>query len=538
MAILQPQPKTLKEILTGRKYNVPVYQRPFSWGIQEAEELWNDLADNNPPYFLGILLLREDKDGDKIFEVVDGQQRLATLMLLLRAAVEILDEGSEERLRLQENYINQKEWGQKEPDFTLTLNYRDKDKFYTLLSDSNHVYLPPKGTRKSSSWKNLEETKNCFFEKLTILKNKGGIDAVVAFIRDRVLNLTMLDVQLESDSDVYLFFETLNDRGMDLSLADLVKNRVCGVSGDPYSTATKIDQISDLLGSGKMKPFLLHYCWALTDDSPPPPRKELMDWYNNTIKVEENEFINKLKEYADIYHELIEPRKSTPSQNKEVLTYIKVLGASRCYPLLLVGKKFLSQKDFLRLCKAIELLTVRHSTIAKRDTKNLEDVYQRVVKDIRNEADFDDIIEALKKQSSKISNELFETSFKEYEPENTQIAKYILVKIEDYLTGEKSATLDWDRLTLEHILARGLSWEGNDDFKEKLGNTTLLSDPRNKAVGNKPFSSKREEYRDETRITLTQDLVKYSDFTKDSIIERQTKLAALAKKVWDPNNLR
>lgn len=537
MAILQPQPKTLDEILVGKKYKVPLYQRTFSWRIDEAEELWNDLVDNDPPYFLGILLLREDKDDNKLFEVVDGQQRLATLMLLLRAAVEILNEGSKERLRLQGHYINQEKWDENDPDFTLTLNYRDNDRFRTLLSD-NHQYLPPKGTRKSSSWKNLEEVKNCFLEKLTILKNKGGTDAVIKFIKNRVLNLIMLDVQLESDSDVYLFFETLNDRGMDLSLADLVKNRVCGVSRDPYSVANKIDQISDLLGSGRMKPFLLHYCWALTDDSPPPPRKDLMDWYSKTIRVEEDEFINKLKEYADIYHELIEPRKSTPSQNKEVLTYIKVLGASRCYPLLLVGKKFLSQKEFLRLCKAIELLTVRHSTIAKRDTKNLEDVYQRVVKDIRDEADFDDIIKALKKQSSKISNELFETSFREYEPENTQIAKYILLKIEDYLTGEKLATLDWDKLTLGHIVARGLSVEGTDEFKERLGNMTLLSDPRNKAVGNKQFSSKREEYKNETRITLTQDLVKYSDFTKDSIVERQAKLAALATKVWDPNNLR
>lgn len=537
--ILQPHPKTLEEILVRKKYKVPIYQRSFSWTRQEAEELWNDLVDNNPPYFLGILLLKENKEDNKLFEVVDGQQRLASLLLLLRAAAETLGENTREGRQLQEDYINQEKWGENKQEFTLTLNYRDNDKFFDLLSDKDIHYLPPRGLRKSYSWKNLEDVKNIFLEKLIKLKDKSGSESIIKFIKDRVLSLQLLDMQLESDSDVYMFFETINDRGMDLSLADLVKNRVCGVSADASATANKIDQIADLLGTGKMKPFLLHYCWALTEDNPPPPRKRLMDWYNTIIKQERDEFISKLKEYADYYYEIIEPRKSGPSQNKEVLTYIKVLGASRCYSLLLAGKKYLSNKDFLRLAKALELLTVRHSTIAKRDTKNLEEVYQRIVRNIRDGVDFEEIIEMLKKQSARISDDLFETSFKEYEPENTQIAKYILLKIENHLTGTKSAELDWDKLTLEHILPRAGNWEGAEEFKERLGNMTLLSDPHNKIVGTKPFSAKKEHYKKETRIKLTQDLVDYPDvFTKETIIERQAKLAKLAIKVWNPSSLR
>lgn len=533
MAISQPEPKSLFELLSNKWYQVPVYQRSYSWGISEAGQLWNDLSDNKPPYFLGILIFRAQK-ASKSLEVVDGQQRLATLILLLRAAVETLDSGSKERNTL-DNLINQTEFGEDKPKFTLTLNKRDDHKFATLLSD-NTTYQKPKWVKSSPlSNKNLQEVKDLFIQKFADLKEKGGTNAIIEFIKNKVLKSCILHVHLETDSDVYLFFETLNDRGMDLSIEDLVKNRVCGVVGEMQasSVANKIDNISDLLGAGRMKPFLLHYSWALSEDDPPPARKSLMEWYNTVISTEKSEFINKLSEYADIYYEIIEPRKHDRSQNKEVLTYLKVLSASRCYPLLLVGTKSLSSKNFLRLSRLIEVLTFRHSTIAKRDAKNLEYFYQLRIRDIKNDVDFETITNYFKKECAKINDEIFRANFKEYETEYSQIAKYILLKIENEITGGKSAELDWDKLTLDHILAKGLNWEGNDEYKHRLGNMTLLSDPHNKTLGNKEFYVKKEGYRDEKHVKITKDLASYLHFTKETIVERQVELAELATKIWD-----
>lgn len=530
MAIIQPSPKSLRELLSGRKYKVPVYQRPYSWGIDEIEELWNDLVDNDSPYFLGIILLRQSKDAEKTYEVIDGQQRLATLILLIKAAVQTLEEGRE-REKMQK-YIFDEELGKSDPHFILTLNYRDNDKFKTLLSDKNR-YDPPTWVRKSTSWKNLEETKKFFYDKLIRL----GEDKVITFVRDKVLESQMIDIHLQSDDDVYLFFETLNDRGIDLSIADLVKNRVCGVSNDPYDAASKIDRLTDLLGPGKMKPFLLHYCWALAEENPPPPVKRLMDWYNEIIKKEENEFLIKLEEFASYYSEIIDPKKSK-SSHKDVLTYLKALGATRCYPLLLVGRKYLEPKEFLRLCEAIELLTVRWSTIAQKDAKKLETFYLKLAKEIREGTDIEEIIEKIKNQCKDISDNLFETAFSEYEPGNMQIARYLLLKIDDYLTGGKSVGLDWDKLTLDHIIARKLSTDEIIENKDKLGNMTLLSEINNKSLGNKPYLEKREVYSKESRLKLPQNIAKeYADFASDSIKKYQEYLAKNALKVWDPNNL-
>lgn len=531
MAIINPSPKSLRELLTGKKYKVPVYQRCYSWSIDEVQELWNDLMDNDPPYFLGILLLRRDKGNEKTYEVVDGQQRLATLMLLIRAAVEIL-EGAREKGKM-EKYLFDEDLGTSDVHFILTLNYRDNDTFKTLLNDT-HRYLPATWIRKSISWKRLEETKKFFHDRLIRL----GEDEIIKFIRDKVLELQLIDVHLESDDDVYTFFETLNDRGMDLSIADLVKNRVCGLSNDPSEPANKVDRITDLLGPGKMKPFLLHYCWALTENDPPPPVKKLMDWYDEIIKKEGNEFLIKLEEFASYYSELIDPKKSK-SSHRDSLTFLKALGATRCYPLLLVGRKYLDPKEFTRLCQAVELLTVRWSTITQTDAKKLEKIYLKLAKEIREGTDIDDIIEKIRNQSKDISDNQFEAFFREYEPANMQIARYLLLKIDDFLNGGKSVGLDWDKLTLDHIIARKLSTDEIIDNKDKLGNMTLLSEINNKSLGNKPYSEKRNVYLKEDRLRLPRDLAKeYGDFNGESIKKYQEYLASIALKVWNPSALR
>lgn len=536
MAIYSPVPNSLDQILRSKGYIVPIYQRPFSWTEDEASELWYDIERNKPPYFLGIIVLQKTED-NRTFTVVDGQQRLATLLLLLRSAVETLGIDDDLGKELQRNYINQKKWGEQEAKFTLMLNERDKYNFSTLLDD-NTTYLPPqispkekKGRKRSASPAKLKSVKDFFLEKMGSLMNEKGKMGLISFIQKQVLTLTFIEVQVENDSDVFTFFETLNAKGMDLTVADMLKNRVCNVSGEPYSAANRIDEISDLVSAGKMNSFLLHYCSALSTEESPPTKKSLMSWYKDTIEDEKDNFLVSLKDYANTYSLFLDPKKNKSSELKDVLTYLKILGATRCYPLLLVGNKFLTPKEFLKLCKAVELLTFRHSTIAGRDAKTLEDEYYKLSRYIKNKKDANAALERLSELTKKISDVLFETAFKEYEPANNQVAKYVLLKI-DNLLNKGSIKLDWDDVTLEHILAGGAEWEGRDSLVERLGNMTLLSGTLNKSVGNRDFKTKKKEYKNENRVKLTQELVDYEDFTKETILERQENLAKLASGIW------
>jgi uncharacterized protein with ParB-like and HNH nuclease domain len=508
MAIINPTTKSLRDLIRDRYYKVPLYQRPYDWDIDKVSVLWDDINKNDPGYFLGFVLFRPEdpKDPHPVeFEVVDGQQRLATLLLLLRAAIETLEQiSAEEASEFQKEYIAQRPAGFKESRLTLILSKRDKDKFESLLRGETFA-----SGKKLSSWKNLDEAMKFFKEKFDSLKEDKGKDGIVNLLNEKILKLSFLDVLLGTDSDVYQFFETLNDRGMDLSIADLVKNRVCGEATKQgvsvEDSALTIDRISEELGSGKLKTFLLHYCWANVEEEEPPPRKKLMEWYGKRISQDRNvqSFLNHLEKFAlQYYVNFVQPSKCVDARKKEAFTYIDALGATRCYPLLMMGEESLKRKDFLKLCRAIEIL------------------------------------EVFRKQPAMRANEQFKLDFAEFEPATHKAARYTLLKLEDYTTGKKQAPLDWDRVTLEHILAEKLDWEGRDEYLERLGNFTLLSSEMNEDAANKPFKDKRKDvYKTEKRIQITKDLLTYRSFTKNTIISRQEEFAKKSVKIWSSRNI-
>ncbi|UZE92942.1 MAG: DUF262 domain-containing protein [Candidatus Nealsonbacteria bacterium] len=545
MAIIAPKPKSLKELIRDKYYRVPLYQRSYDWEIDKVSVLWDDVYKNAPGYFLGIVLFKPGSESDLHpvkFEIVDGQQRLATLLLLLRAAVETLEQAGSKDIahEFQRDYINQKSAGEKESRMTLILNKRDKDKFeHLLLGEQFRI------KKKLSSWKNLDKAIQFFREKFGNLIKEQGKDGIINFINRRILKLSFTEILLGTDSDVYQFFETLNDRGMDLSIADLVKNRVCAEASkqkaDVEESALTIDKISEELGSGKLKGFLLHYCWANDEGKEPTPRKKLMVWYGNRVSKADkiNNFLDHLETYAlQYYINFVKPNKCTDSKKRTAFTYLDALGATRCYPLLLTGEESLKKKDFLSLCNAIEILTFRHSTILKRDAKVLEGVFFNMIRNLRKRKPIKEILEIFKRQNAMKADEQFKLAFAEFIPANHKIARYTLSKIEEVMIGKKQAPLSWDNLTLEHILAEKLDWEGREEYLERLGNLTLLSPGMNIDAANEPFKEKRKRvYKVEKRIKITKDLTSFPDFTKDTVISRQKDFAKLAIKIWNSKRI-
>jgi hypothetical protein len=546
MAITSPKPKSFKELIRDKYYHVPLYQRPYDWGVDQVSELWNDINVNDPGYFLGITIFRLDKElkdpHSSKLEVVDGQQRLTSLILLVRAAVEVLESIGEKLVssEFQKEYIAQRPAGEERSVYTLKLSKRDNSKFEGILSGQQ-----PLAKKGPSSWRNLEKTTQFFKEKIDQLAKEKGKRGVIEFLNNKVLRLSFLEVLLESDSDVYQFFETINDRGMDLSIADLVKNRVCseaqkqGISVE--DSAQTIDRVSSEIGSGKLKTFLLHYCWANNDEADPTPKKKLMEWYGKHISQSSDiqAFLNQLEKYAlQYYLYFVDPDRCTDPEKKAIFTYLDALGATRCYPLLLAGIDGLDNKSFLRLCKTTEILTFRHSTILKKDAKVLEGIFHKTIKDIRKKKPIDEILQNLIRHDSMKNDNQFKLAFKDFIPASHKIARYALWKIEEFKVGKKQIRLDWDSLTLEHILAEKLNWEGKEEYLERLGNLTLLSSPMNSEAANKPFKEKNKNvYKKEKRIELTKELTILNDFTKETIVSRQDDLSKLISKIWDPKNV-
>ncbi len=220
----------------GLAYNVPRFQRDYSWGEEEWDDLWQDILDTikpdgEPAHYLGYLVL-QSKD-DRKFEIIDGQQRLTTLSILVLAALRQLQsligqgmdvDRNEKRLEgLRQTYIGYLDPVTLVATSKLTLN-RNNDMYY-------QTYLVPLVARPlQRGFKKSERGLRRVFEWFNQHIKEHVSDATdpgvaVASLIDRMSDKLFFTVILVIDElNAYKVFETLNSKSVRLSATDLLKN--------------------------------------------------------------------------------------------------------------------------------------------------------------------------------------------------------------------------------------------------------------------------------------------------------------------------
>ncbi|MDA4130328.1 MAG: DUF262 domain-containing protein, partial [Thaumarchaeota archaeon] len=213
---------------------LPPYQRQYSWEVQQLEDLWNDLfyLDQGKRYFFGsILLLQRTQDAGiqadygstEFFEIIDGQQRLATVMILIKA---ILDElkslGRLDPLELEaieKSFFKTGHLGDK-----LLLHGMDGEFFHAILESKISSGLQG----ASASQKRLWIARNYFGEKLREQgRTLSDAERYETFLRELMRKVQSLEVARHSvatDEEAVMIFETVNDRGIILSPLDKTKS--------------------------------------------------------------------------------------------------------------------------------------------------------------------------------------------------------------------------------------------------------------------------------------------------------------------------
>ena len=235
MSKLNIDQKTIKELFSDKKsdFLIPDYQRPYAWGEVECQTLWDDIfsfafpdgnADNfdsdNDEYFLGpIVTFKNDKNKQ---EIIDGQQRLTTIMLLLRAFYCKLDKQMDENTKKTRESIASCIWKVDEfdnPDKNkLKIDSEvstddDKEEFISILK--NGVATKDMKSKYADTFR--------FFE-IKIEEFLKDYCNYFAFLPNRVLkNCILLPIEAESQDTALRIFSTLNDRGKPLSDTDIFK---------------------------------------------------------------------------------------------------------------------------------------------------------------------------------------------------------------------------------------------------------------------------------------------------------------------------
>jgi hypothetical protein len=557
----QPGTASLEELFARGSplLRVPRYQRRYAWNNrQEVAQLWQDVLDaverDADEYFLGTIVL--DRTPQGILEVIDGQQRLATLTMMLGGLRNKLatlgatySNASQASSKLNELIMRTDLLGQPQ-DAVLTLGVYDQDSFrrYVQLrpGESGHLALDatlpqsrpgrPPTNRVKEAFKQITESVESLTKQQTPEDQVRKLARLAEYILGRVTHIT---ITVTEDSDAFTLFETVNYRGLDLSTADLLKNHVFGLA----SSDQQIEELTGLwtalvssLEDSQITRFL-RYVWLsrhryVTEKELYPSIKE----HIKTNAIDPRDFLADLNDDALTFTNLGAPKDDDPCALE--LRDLSAMRMTLGMPFLMAAKDKLDERGFKRAVRVVETLSVRNTLVGKRNPNELERRFGDWARQFRTGSNFSDVADDAKKVSAP-DNE-FRDGFKELSELSSAQARCLLRKIEwhrDVETQIAPAGVD-----IEHILPQSPNehWTeymgGTEEevlaASQRLGNLTLLSERLNKKAAAKPFLEKRDNFYAKSKIKMTNALVSYDHRTYDIIASRRAELAEKAVEIW------
>ncbi|MBC8063928.1 MAG: DUF262 domain-containing protein [Chlorobia bacterium] len=543
---------TIHELITT--YNiasVPIYQRSYAWDSDELDEFWSDLqgvvTKVESTYFIGSIVLIA-KAGTSV-EIVDGQQRLTTLSLALCALRDgcksVLDT---ERAAILSEYLGKKDFLSLKVEAKLSLNEENNGLYREILDEETNVAeleLFVKDRKKPISNRRLAFAYIYLYKQFadftsTFADKSKLTDCLFALVN----RIEVVRILSQDDVSAYTLFETLNDRGVDLALADLLKNYLFMKSSSRIAEAkASWSEISTLIGRETLTQFIRHQ-WMSRNGliRERDLYKKLKARIGTSAQV--IEYLEELKADAQVYGEI--GNLSSPVWNsytkseRDSLKAVQVFGIRQCFPLILAAHSLKKPADREMVLRWMVSFLVRYSIIGERGTGNLETLYARTSVEVRSTPYKSSEVKRLFHELYPSDDE-FKVNFTEKTLQKTDLIKYILASIEDKRSTGLEKIVNSEGLTVEHILPRtpvagwGAKYAKGSKLHSallwRLGNLTLLTSPMNEAVANDVFANKKKEYI-KSELAITSELSKSVAWHEVTIDARQAVFASEAISIW------
>lgn len=554
----------LLQLLTRYKpLSVPIFQRPYSWEPEQWSQLWDDLyshLDND--YLIGGIVLCGDDTGGEL--IIDGQQRLATLTILAATCRDIAFEMedrvlSETVVKFHDDLIAHKELGERDSTPFLSLGEADREWFRERIQESPDYakYLPP-GPRialripssNRSLWKCYLFFRKQLSELLQGRPKKESLALLAKFYRLLHKHLWFVVTRVPDDTTAYTLFEVLNDRGLDLTIADLLKNVVLseGQRHKRFDHAKKRwALIADQLDYPHISSYL-RYSWMSANGRKITDNELFATLKSELTGADRDDFTELLDRWsgeADEYAEIAGISDATPGDVTlaRELDLLHGYGFRTVYTLLLAIWAVTSDADTETRAKATRLIRVfmmRYSIFAGQVTNVLEGSLAALARDIRTSGKCD--LRQLAKKLAKIAprDDVTWGGFVALEP-RPAVARLLLTEIEDHLAGDEKKVRSPRDVHVEHIFPQSADerWiesfraDGEEStFRDRLGNLTLLSGKKNRSISNKAYSEKVKLYQT-SQLLITKELpTRWPSWTAVSVDERQHRLLEVAREIW------
>lgn len=550
----------------GFQYKVPKYQRDYSWEYTEHQELWQDILgvlekEDNQEHYMGFLVFQKQGRSTTHFDIIDGQQRIATLSILILGILKLLKEFIDKGDRPEDNrtrmdsirstYIGTLDTVTLQSDTKITLN-RNNDSFYK--SYLVPLEEPPKRNLKKTEHL-MRKASDFYYEQLKLLvaneKDKGK--RLAQFLSLIVERLVFTGIYVDNELNAFKVFETLNSRGVKLSSTDLLKNYLFSiVDSHPDKKPRDIEHLDELwesisstLGKDDLPEYLRSY-WISRNQF--IRKNELFSTIKRKIdsRSEVFDLVHELRKNAELFSSLSQPESPFWS-NSSANLYLKefrMFKVRQIYPLIMTAYSFFDEKEFTRLLNMLAIISFRYNVIGRKPPNEQEKLYNKIALKIA-QGDFRTAEEAFKVASEIYpADEEFTASFakkslKTSNSRNKKITKYVLLSVEKGERKKAMPFMEDDSITVEHILPESPQdgWDTFDDraYREnvyRIGNMTLLEDNLNREADNLPFNKKKPIYQ-RSGFSLTNYIAdKSSSWNPAKVENRQNYLAKQASSIW------
>ena len=553
---------TFRQLMgNGMSYRVPLFQRDYSWGGDEWEDLWQDLValfgeDPEPAHYMGYLVLQSADN--RTFDVIDGPQRMTTLSLLMLAAVAHLtdlavpaDPADPQRRRaeqLRSNYIGYLDPVSLVPRSKLTLN-RHNDRFY-----QNYLVplesLPQRGLNASEHL--LRRAFLWFRERI---KDRSGDDgeSVARFVDVAVDKLFFTIITVTDELNAFKVFETLNARGVRLSATDLLKNYLFSVVSRDNAHESDINNLEDrwegvvgLLGSESFPEFLRVF-WNSRNRL--VRKVDLFKTMRSAISDRASVFqlIRDMDRHARVYSALRSPEDdSWTAEERESLAQLQMFNVRQPLALLLTAFEQFEERDragFGRFLQAIAVVSFRYNVICGRQSNEQEVVYNQIARELSA----GEIVSAkaaiarlrpVYPEDAEFRAAFADKALRTTSTRNNKVVRFILFRLEAQLSGQHFE-FESAKHGIEHVLPENPrdDWHQFDDQQREastycLGNMTLLRTADNRDLGTSGYAEKRLVYQ-KSDFAITRKLAEdFDTWTVEKIRSHQTWMARQATGIW------
>lgn len=546
---MEARPAPILEFFNGTKQLlVPLFQRPYEWGVKEWETLWSDILEQYERtdeeavslHFTGAIVTAPARSipvGVSKFLVIDGQQRLTTIAILICAMRSYFDPQTPKYRKLTRLLVNEDDEGL--DYFKLLPTQPDRSAFQSLVRGTL-----VRDTRFAAAFE--------FFRKKMEGVDSDGIAISHERLADAIQNrLTVVAIHLGETDDPYLIFESLNAKGAPLTQADLIRNylllRLHSTEQQKIYESAWLPMQNRLTGE-HLTEFMRQYLMQSGEEVSKSAIYSVLK--RRLLLVQSAEIADELRRMdraSILYAQIVGLTTSPHASISNRLDRLRRWEVTTANPLILKLLEAqlsggISPEDVASCLSIIESFAVRRA-ICSVPTNQLKRIFLGLVKDLTLEDAPAWIASKLAEGASGRrwpKNEEFRDALLRYRAYSQPIdrCKFLLESLEEHYAHKEAAV--FANASIEHIMPRTLNSEWRsmlgssadavyEQWLDLLGNLTLTG--YNSELSNSPFPRKRELLKS-SHFVLNKWIVEQNAWTGAEMFERTLYLFAKAKDVW------